>query len=62
MRTYLEECPCDSGLPAEAEFDARGIFLVYACDKCRKEKLSKFRPDVLTDPDYWHDEPIDEDE
>lgn len=55
-------CPCDcgSGEYREAEYDARGIFLCYACWKCRKQKLAKYRPDVLSDPDYWHDEPIDE--
>jgi hypothetical protein len=44
----------------EAIYDARGIFLTYVCDKCRKEKLSGFRADVLDDPNYWHDEPIDD--
>lgn len=58
----LRPCHCGSGLERSAEYDARGIFLTYVCEKCRKEKLSHFRPDVLTDPNYWHDEPIDEDE
>jgi hypothetical protein len=31
-------------------------------EECEAEKLSHFRPDVLTDSNYWHDEPIDEDE
>jgi hypothetical protein len=44
-----------------AQYDARGIFLTYTCDKCHDRKMSIYRPDVLTDPDYWHDEPIDED-
>jgi hypothetical protein len=61
MKTYLKTCACGSGEPAEAELDARGIFLCYLCDDCRKEKLSHYRRDVLTDPDYWHDEPIEED-
>jgi hypothetical protein len=55
-----KECSCGSGEQPWAEFDARGIFLTYVCEKCKKEKLSHFRPDVLTDPDYWHDEPIDD--
>jgi hypothetical protein len=55
-----KDCSCGSGLERRAKFDARGIFLTYVCDKCEKEKLSHFRPDVLTDPNYWHDEPIDE--
>jgi hypothetical protein len=52
-------CSCDSGLERNAEYDARGIFLTYACDKCRKRKLSGYRADVLADSNYWHDEPID---
>jgi hypothetical protein len=55
----LKDCHCGSGLERRAKFDARGIFLTYVCDKCEEEKLSHFRPDVLTDPNYWHDEPID---
>ena len=41
------------------EHDARGIPLKRVCDKCRRHKLGGFRPDVLTDPNYWHDEPIE---
>ena len=41
------------------EHDARGIPLARVCDVCRKVKLSKFRPEVLTDPNY---EQIEEDE
>ncbi len=52
-------CSCGSGEYKDAEYDARGIFLTYVCDKCRKEKLSGFRPDVLTDPDYEANEPIE---
>lgn len=57
----LRECHCGSGLYAQAHYDARGIFLTFACEKCEEKKLSGFRRDVLTDPDYWHDEPLDED-
>jgi hypothetical protein len=59
MKTYLEQCPCGSGCEADAEFDARGIFLCYVCSKCRKEKLSRYRADVLTDASYWCDEAIE---
>jgi hypothetical protein len=41
--------------------DARGIFCCFACPKCEKVKRSGYRTDIFTDPDYWHDEPIDED-
>ena len=58
----IRECDCGSGLLKQAEYDARGIFLTYACDKCRRQKLSRYRPDVLSNPNYWADEPIEEDE
>ena len=41
------------------EHDARGIPLCRVCDLCRKVKLSKYRKDVLRDPGYWADEPIE---
>jgi hypothetical protein len=54
-------CPCGSGKQSWWEHDARGIPLCRVCDECRKEKLSRYRPDVLTDPNYWTDEPVEED-
>ena len=60
-KRYRERCSCGSGQRADAIYDARNIFLTFACDKCRKEKLSRFRPDVLTNSNYWADEPIDSD-
>jgi hypothetical protein len=45
----------------EAQWDARAIFLCYTCPKCHKEKMKGYRADVLTDPYYWADEPIDGD-
>lgn len=57
----LRECPCGSGQWPDAHHDARGIFLTYACEKCECEKLSGYRPEVLTDPNYYHDEPLDSD-
>lgn len=44
-----------------ARKDARGIFLTYTCPRCEREKLAGYRPDVLTDPGYWHDEPLEAD-
>lgn len=41
------------------EVDARGIPLARVCDKCRKQKLSGYRPEVLTNPNYECDEPIE---
>ena len=55
------ECTCGSGLYPTMQYDARNIFLCYSCEKCEVEKFARYRPEVLTDPNYWHDEPIDED-
>ncbi len=41
------------------EYDARGIPLGRVCAECKDAHLKKYRPDVLTDPNYWSDEPID---
>lgn len=30
------------------EYDAQGIPLCRVCDKCWKEKLSRYRPEILT--------------
>jgi len=43
------------------ERDARGIPLCRVCEGCRDEKLSHYRPEVLTDSFYDADEPIDGD-
>lgn len=52
------KCSCGSGLEKDAEYDARGIFLTYVCDKCRDEKLSHYRRDVLENSNYECDEEI----
>lgn len=65
-----ERRTADRGVIAEArqfdatwiEYDARGIPLGRVCDDCVATLRAKYRPDVLTDPNYWHDEPIDADE
>lgn len=54
-------CFCGSGQTPRPAFDARGIFLTNVCDRCERDKLGEFRPEVLTDPNYWHDELIDGD-
>ena len=54
-------CSCGSGKAKSARYDARGIFLTYTCEDCHARKMAGYRPDVLTDPAYWTDEPIDED-
>jgi hypothetical protein len=62
MRHHLTECSCGSGLWPNENYDARGLFLCYSCDQCHIDRLSVYRPDVLTDSDYWHDESVDGDE
>ena len=42
------------------EYDARGIELCKVCDLCVEAKLAKYRPEVLTNPSYTADEPIEE--
>jgi len=39
--------------------DARGIYLARVCTKCVKARLAQYRPEVLTDPNYEADEPIE---
>lgn len=42
--------------------DAQGIELCRVCEKCEKEKLAKYRPEILTGYDQSDvDEPIEED-
>lgn len=55
-------CDCGSGLPSHWQYDARGIELCRTCPKCHQRKLAKYRPEVLTNPNYEADEPIEEDE
>lgn len=44
------------------EYDARGIPLGRVCDLCREARLAAYRPEVLTDPHYECDEPVESDE
>lgn len=55
----LDKCPCGSGEQPVMETDAKGIPLGYTCSKCKEDKLSDFRKDVLSDPNYEADEPIE---
>ena len=52
-------CDCGSGLVGEWKHDARGIELCVACSSCWPRKRLKYRQDVLEDPNYWADEPIE---
>ena len=44
------------------ENDARGIPLAKVCDKCYSAKLAGYRRDVLVNPSYEADEPIEAEE
>jgi hypothetical protein len=41
--------------------DARGIEIARVCDRCEDEKMRGYRREVLTDPNYDADEPIEAD-
>jgi hypothetical protein len=56
----MDECNCGSKLHRTPHYDARQIFLCFACEACWPSKAKMFRDDVHTDPNYWHDEPLDE--
>lgn len=51
---------CDRGA-RWALHDARGIFCCYVCATCEDEKRSRYRADVLEDPNYEADEAIEGD-
>lgn len=58
-RNDAKPCPCGSGLVSHWQYDARGIELCRTCTQCHQRKMAGYRPDVLKDPHYWADEPID---
>lgn len=56
----IRKCDCESGLDRYALKDGYGIFLCYACQKCEEKRLSRYRPDIMSE--YECDEPIEPDE
>jgi hypothetical protein len=57
---------CVGGIPSDApswwEHDTQGIPLCRVCDRCRYEKLSRYRPEILSGYDQGDvDEPIEPD-
>jgi Zn-finger protein len=60
MSIEMRLCPCGSGHVGGWQYDARGIPLCKTCTQCHERKMARYRKDVLTDPNYWADEPIDE--
>ena len=55
-------CRCGSGKEKYPLEDARGIHCCYVCEDCEKEKRSKYRVEVMEEPDYYADEPIEPEE
>jgi hypothetical protein len=55
------ECIEDGESPWR-EYDAQGIYLCRVCPKCRKAKLSRYRPEILSGYDQGDlDERIESD-
>jgi hypothetical protein len=54
------KCKCGSDKERYDLSDARGIFCAYVCDDCVERVKARYRPDVFTNPQYEHDEPIGE--
>jgi len=52
-------CPCGSGYTASPVYDARSIFVFFACKKCDAEKRKAYRPEIFTDPNYETSEDIE---
>jgi hypothetical protein len=55
----MKLCGCGSQRSSWWETDAKGIPLARVCVECKDRKLSMFRPEVLTNPNYYADEPIE---
>lgn len=57
----IRPCNCGSGKDSWWEYDYQGIELDRVCDSCVKEKLSKYRPEILSKYDQSDvDEPIED--
>ncbi len=49
--------------PSYWEYDGRGIPLCRVCDDCKKEKMSRYRPEILSSYNENDvDEPIEPDD
>lgn len=53
----MSECYCGSKQEAYWIHDGHGIPLCKVCDKCKAQKLKRYRPDIFTA--YEADEPIE---
>jgi hypothetical protein len=43
----IRPCPCGSGLDSWWETDGQGIPLCRVCERCKEEKLARYRPEIL---------------
>tara|TARA_R110000851_G_scaffold9579_3_gene35556 strand:- start:2063 stop:2308 length:246 start_codon:yes stop_codon:yes gene_type:complete len=59
-KTDLEYCEHDGPGGSWGVSDARGIYLCRVCEKCYDYKMAKYDPEVLENPGYQVDEPIEE--
>ena len=48
MRNTPKLCLCGSGEDSYWQYDAQGIPLCRTCSKCDKEKMSRYRPEILS--------------
>jgi hypothetical protein len=61
MTNEQRPCPCGSGRDSQWLNDARGIPCCRTCPNCHQEKVARYNPGVLNDPNYETDEQIEED-
>ena len=52
-------CSCGSGKRSYWQYDARNIPICKTCDDCHDTKMRRYRKDVLDNPNYEADEPIE---
>jgi hypothetical protein len=62
MAEYVRKvCDCGSEKLSFWRYDARGIPLVRTCSDCFDERVTKrYRKEVLDNPNYYADEPIED--
>lgn len=53
-------CKCGSRRVSWILSDARGIYVGRVCVQCVWRVKAQYRPEIFTDPDYAHTEPIEE--
>ena len=61
MSGYPQRCSCGSGEWSRTVYDAHGIYIAKMCDRCERDRLKAYRPEVLTDRNYECCEDVDND-